>query len=76
MSLHGTIEINNRIIGGWTAQRITNDHAPVIDDDLTSTYKCEVYTTHGPTRRFEVEHRYGDGAVVLAALVLSKGGAE
>lgn len=71
MSLHGTIEVNRERIGWWFAQRISGGDQP---DDV-NTYEVSVHTGRlGDAMtnwRGTVEHRYGDGAVVLAAKVLA-----
>lgn len=68
MALHGDIRVNNTKIGEWAAQRTTNPETRPWDDDV-NTYRCFV-AIHDKVRRFEVQHRYGDGAQALAAKVL------
>lgn len=66
MSLHGTIEVNNTRIGAWVARRVFTASP--------NLYDCEVITDEfgiRETRRFQVEHHYDDGAIALAAKVLS-----
>lgn len=73
MALHGSIEINHQLIGYWSAVRRsaktqqTPDAVNVYDCEVHSSWNGEIYL-----RRFEVTHRYGDGAVALAARVLSR----
>jgi hypothetical protein len=77
MSLHGTVQINGRLIATWSAQRITNTDDAVLSDDTVSTYRCSVVPRpprdvdgFSLERIFDVDHRYGDRAAGLAALVL------
>lgn len=72
MALHGTIEINGRTIGLWEAVRQDN----LTDPDQVSSYACRVSVRqlNSPVVvEWEdvLEHRYSDGAAVLAAKVLS-----
>lgn len=73
MSLHGTIEINGSVIGAWSARRIIGS----TDRDAVNTYDCEVAADQMGggvlhVDRFHLQHRYGDGAVALAAKVLAR----
>ena len=68
MALHGLIEVNGWRIGHWAAQRLNHDVIP----GQPSTYKCEVQPSRGPKVTFTVEHAYEDGAVALAAKVLTE----
>lgn len=65
MSLHGSIEVNNQRVGYWQAQRVVTGEPNV--------YNCEVNRVTGSpaTHHFQIEHRYEDGAIVLAAKVLA-----
>lgn len=67
MSLHGSINVNTRAVGWWTARRVTNARS--------NTYECCVDWTgvNGTRQRhtFDLTHNYDDGAVVLAAKVLA-----
>lgn len=72
MALHGPIGITltgggNKVIGYWDARRTTS----LNDDDQISTYECEVMHNQD-VQKFEVEHRYSDGALVLMAKVFAK----
>ena len=70
MARHGTIAVNGEIVGMWSAQRV--EPMPPPSGDTLCTYRCTV-VEHGPqgvSVDFEVEHRWGAGAVALAALVL------
>lgn len=75
MALHGLIEVNGYSIGFWSAQRLGDNVVPSPDDVMS--YACEVHQngdlTHSPSiERFTLEHRFGDGALTLAAKVLNK----
>jgi len=59
--LHTTLKINSNAIASFTAVRITNTHAPVIDPDDVSTYKVEFFDPGAGEIKGEVQHRYGDG---------------
>lgn len=82
MALHGPIQVNGQTIGEWEAVRqqpegFTMTWSPKPDDVLT--YACVVRqntTLEGNPavyERFEVRHRFGDGALALASLVLRTG---
>lgn len=68
MSLHGSIKVNEHIVGYWTAQRVVT-----ADPNI---YDCVVYhdPEDGPAIRgeFAIQHRFQDGAVALAAKVLQR----
>ncbi len=74
MSLHGDIRVNGRLLMQWEARRVTNVAVTPGPDDV-STYSCRVRfwaSDHlALTSDFTVDHRHGDGAAALAALVLS-----
>lgn len=77
MSLHGTVQINGRVIATWSAQRITNTDVGVSVGDAVSTYRCAVVphpnrdVDNWPLdRQFDLDHRYGDGFARLASRVL------
>lgn len=78
MALHGEIKANGMTIGAWEAQRAAGEKADPGPDDLV-TYDCMVRqdsTLQGNEavlERFEVTHRFGEGALALAALVLEEG---
>ena len=59
--LHTTLKINESAIASFMAVRVTNTHAPFIDDDLISTYKVEFYDPERGSVKGDVQHRYGDG---------------
>lgn len=70
--LHGDIRVNGILIGEWTAVRQNNTQKDFND------YRCEInfrdvqgYPCHAEWHM--TGHRYGDGAVMLAARVLSEG---
>ncbi len=73
MSLHGDIRVNGYLLGEWSAQRMSNVDDAVLDPDTVSEYRCRVLTREGD-REFFVQHRYGDGSVVLATKVLAAAG--
>ena len=64
MALHGSIKVNNLVIGWWSATRI-GDRSPT----GINTYVTEV-SVHGRMVADRVNHRYDDGPVRLASLVL------
>lgn len=68
MALHGEIKVNQQPVGEWWAVR---QQPVVVDNDQISEYACVVRLRETETEtRFTVQHRYGDGAVALAAKVL------
>lgn len=76
MALHGEIMVNDWEIGNWQAVRQAK-HVYSLDE--VHTYKCSVFLKQkGVLRKadvnheFEVQHRFGDGALVLAEKVLAK----
>lgn len=73
MSLHGPIQVNGDVIGRWVARRTT----PHLDPDGTAIYECEVVMAPWlDVTIFNLKHRYDDGAVVLAAKVLTQAAKE
>lgn len=68
MALHGEICVNQKVIGTWMARRMESLRG------MTGThrYEYEVWVNGAEVAAGELEHRYSDGAVVLAALVLAK----
>lgn len=76
MALHGQIMVNQRPIGFWSAVRDPDFTKPKVDDVVP--YFCELVmdqTLEGfPAIKWEgiVKHRFGDGALALASLVLSE----
>lgn len=73
MALHGEVKVNRDVVAWWSATRVRGGTNP---DDINH-YQCEV--GRAPTRQGlvwsiwhgTVEHRYGDGAIGLAAAVLA-----
>lgn len=70
MALHGTIGVNGARIGDWVARRVSR--AGGTDADPVYRYECIVHFDGRIVWEGEIEHRYADGAVVLAAKVLSQ----
>lgn len=66
MALHGTISINLLTIGWWEAVR----QETLLSDDQVSTYRWAA-ELNGEQRTGVLTHRYSDGAVALAAAVLT-----
>lgn len=69
MALHGNVSVNGRIVGHWSAQRTSARR------DEVNVYDCEVVTYGTETlaagrETFQLEHRYDDGPMALAAKVL------
>lgn len=76
MSLHGTVQINGRVIATWSAQRITNTEGTPRPEQV-STYRCAVVPQPNRDvdnfpldRQFDLDHQFGDGFARLAARVL------
>ena len=75
--LHGEIRVNGMVIGAWEAQRHTHTDSQPLADALVS-YECMVRQDSIPDGnpavlwRGKVTHRFGDGALALAASVLMK----
>lgn len=75
--LHGDIRINGDKIGEWEAQCLSD--VPFaqrrLQADAVADYRYEVELNY---KRFtgQVSHRYGDGAAVLLAKVMSDATAE
>lgn len=83
MALHGTIQVNDTVIGTWWAMRCRRLDLTRADiNDEVSDYVCQVHmdaargSRLGTLWRGTVTHRYGDGALVLAAKILAKAVAE
>lgn len=70
MALHGEVKVNGRAVAWWQAVRVNGGTQP---DDI-NRYACAVQRTGSPRWAGTVEHRYGDGAVALAAAVLAAAG--
>lgn len=73
--IEGTLDIGGNEIGRWTAARA--DRYGTMYGDTYYNYNCTLdyrgtdgYPYHA---EFQVVHRYGDGAVVLAGKVLFAG---
>lgn len=70
MALYGEIKVNNQTVGWWSAVR-GQPHG-----EHHFRYGCEVERINPHDRcSFDVVHDYRDGAVVLAAKVLTAAGA-
>lgn len=61
--LHGSIQINGNVIGGWKINRLDP-----LDDDMFSEYKYEV-RLNDDTFVGRVHHSYLNGAPLLLMLV-------
>ena len=75
MALHGPIQVNGQVIGNWQARRLT----PYPDADGTAEYDCAVVMNADDPPKvatFRLRHRYEDGALVLAAMVLAHAAVE
>lgn len=70
MALHGAIKVNGNILGAWTAVRVTNTEDAVLTPDAVSEYECSVGMLDGDQFDFNLTHRFGDGALVLASSIL------
>ena len=73
MALHGPIGITmtdggNKVIGYWEARRTVD----LEDHEQESVYECEVQLNDDEPKRFEVTHKYSEGAVSLMAKVFAK----
>lgn len=66
MALHGDIRINGNMLGEWQARRTQH----LVHENAVHEYEWRVVTIDGTDKRGLVLHRYSDGAVKLAALVL------
>lgn len=68
--LHGNIEVNHNVIGTWRAVR-KEAVAPNVH-----RYECKVgyrnIDGYPMQAKFDVEHTYGDGALILASRVLAE----
>lgn len=65
MALHGTIEINDQLIGNWQARRT---ELAIHPDG--NTYYCTI-TLNGGRFRFQVQHRFADGAAMLISKMMA-----
>ena len=71
MSLHGEINVNGSEIGRWNARRMQHPPQEVNDYEVVVRYREPEYLGgHSYTVRGCIQHRFGDGAVALAAEVL------
>lgn len=77
MALHGNLEVNGQTIGYWSATRRDKDTKSRLPDEvLDYDWEVVVYATDSqPRGRWEgtLWHRFGDGALALAATVLRVG---
>ena len=65
MALHAELSINGYTLGeGVFVTRLT---PPDPNYDTVCTYRVEVYRHRLPVHTFNLEHRFGDGAMVLMA---------
>ncbi len=83
MALHGQIQVNGKTIGSWSAVRLVGSGPRVArggypkPDDVFK-YDCHTHQLPDPGGRgpvlheFIVEHRFGDGALVLASKLLAE----
>lgn len=65
MALHGPIYVGENRIGYWYARRLQ----PIPRE--INTYECWVDRDNQRVWEGIVEHRFGDGAIALAAAVLA-----
>jgi hypothetical protein len=69
MALHGQIQVNGHVIGGWSAQR----REFLVPADRPNTYECTAHLNESArATAFVIEHHYGSGALALAAAVLAE----
>lgn len=75
--LHGEIKMNGITIGEWFAERRERHYPPNEENGPLYLYECFLkYRDIGGypmEAKYEVKHRYGDGALRLAANVIAKG---
>lgn len=74
MSLHGTVNVNGHHIAEWQADRVTNRDKGALGFDVVSEYEWWYKPLGGNGFGGTVEHKFSDGAAVLASLVLAKAG--
>lgn len=71
MALHGDIRVNGNIIGSWVA---TREKGQAVDGKFK--YRCSaLWTDLGGYRYsadFEHEHKFTDGAIILASDLLRR----
>lgn len=70
MALHAALMINGADLGEGIVITRLNPVDPGVD--TTCTYRVEVYRHRLPTAWFNIEHRYGDGAMLLMARALDR----
>lgn len=70
MSLHVTLTINDEPIGSISITRQHDDN--VTDIESTNWYRWYYYEGGRHLARGHIDHRYGDGAVILASKVLNE----
>lgn len=72
--LHGDIKVNHHVIGSW---RAVNETA-VMSPEAVNTYRVTVAYTNirgfHQVAEFTLDHRFGDGALVLSSKVLAEAG--
>ena len=68
MALHGLIQVNQRVIGEWSAQRL--EHL-VAEDSYYDYFVDAQVPWRGLSFHATLSHRYSDGAAALAAEVLA-----
>ena len=74
MALWFPLRVNLTQIGHFEAQRIENGpipHGGTVADAI-NTYRVTITQTGHPTVRFDLQHRYGDGAWALIATALAR----
>ena len=73
MPLHGEIQVNDHLICSWRARNLytLSDGWTVYDVNVAYTDNAGYHQAAS----FELEHKRGDGALVLAAKVLAGAGA-
>lgn len=74
MALRGEVRMSGETLWLWEAVKLTRLSHPPEPDDVY-TYQCTVASLDRQRLQFEVKHRYGDGAGVLAAKLLQRAGA-
>lgn len=73
MALHGSVKINQNVIGGYSIRR---KNPPFVVADTVCTYEWRVLYTdfNGHNHHYKgiITHRYGDGAFALISKVLAE----
>lgn len=70
MALHMALTINGQSTGEGVIVTRLRPPGALLEPDDVCTYRVEVYRNSLPISQFEVEHRYGDGAMALMAKAL------